>query len=285
MDARARRPMRMSTVVFVLGLLTTISLALEGRGEERSDAARGKTNTSEELPKTRQLLVVLTDTWKSNTGTLRRFSMDRARELSSPAASPLTEEHWLSQGDEVPVSLGRNGLAWGRGSRIEAREGHPWKREGDGKSPAGVFSLGTAFGAEKELPESSHGYPYLPVSSTDYCVEDVRSEFYNQLIDSTLVNVRGWRKWSPLERADGLFRWGVFVNQNTESTQVGAGSCIFLHIWRGPGIGTSGCTAMPSAVIGEVVRWLDPHAAPLLIQLPREVYLELASQHHWPLQN
>ena len=273
----------MSTVVFVLGLSTILSLAPEGRGDARKDAS-GSTTRSDKVPKKRQLLVVLTNTWKSNTGTLRRFSAERGGRVSNRATSMLETEHWLAQGDPVPVSLGRHGLAWGRGSLIEPSEDHPWKREGDGKSPAGVFSLGTAFGAEKELPESSHGYPYLSVSSTSYCVEDVRSKFYNQLIDSTLVNVQGWRKWSPLERPDGLFRWGVFVNQNTKPTQVGAGSCIFLHIWRGPGISTSGCTAMPPAAIGEIVRWLEPSAEPLLIQLPREVYLEIAANHGWPLE-
>ena len=49
----------------------------------------------------------------------------------------------------------------------------------------------------------------------------------------------------------------------------GAGSCIFLHSWRGPGQGTLGCTALDFPELVAIVRWLDPRAHPVLVQLPR----------------
>ncbi|MGB3544100.1 MAG: hypothetical protein WBA11_14375, partial [Rubrivirga sp.] len=46
------------------------------------------------------------------------------------------------------------------------------------------------------------------------------------------------------------------------------GSCIFMHVWRGPGTSTAGCTAMPDERLQSVMAWLDADAAPVLVQLP-----------------
>lgn len=220
------------------------------------------------LSKVSQLIVVTADTWNSHTGELQRFEM-RAGSA------------WRASGELIPVNLGRSGLAWGAGLLPPAADGLR-KKEGDGRSPAGIFPLGTAFGTSEELPDNSQTYPYLPVKSSSYCVEDTRSDFYNQLIDAEQVTSKLWQKWSPLSRSDGLFRWGVFVNQNTQPTQVGAGSCIFLHIWRASGVGTAGCTAMPAGSISELIAWLDADLNPTLVQLPRREYQSLAANYALP---
>jgi D-alanyl-D-alanine dipeptidase len=155
------------------------------------------------------------------------------------------------------------------------------KREGDGRSPAGVFELERAFGEAEALPPDSHGFPYLQAQRTSYCVEEVRSEHYNQLVDSTQIKMPGWQRWSPLRRPDGLFRWGVVVRQNAPDTVVGAGSCVFLHIWRGPRQPTSGCTAMHPDHLEALLRWLDPKAHPILVQLPEPEYQ--ARKEAWSL--
>jgi len=69
-------------------------------------------------------------------------------------------------------------------------------------------------------------------------------------------------------RQDELYRWGILVDHNAGSPVAGNGSCIFMHIWRGPGEPTVGCTAMPAAEIEKVLGWLDPASQPLLVQLP-----------------
>jgi D-alanyl-D-alanine dipeptidase len=171
-------------------------------------------------------------------------------------------------------------MAWGRGLHATPPKGFV-KREGDHRSPAGVYDLDTAFGAAAELPANSQGFPYLPVRSSSYCVEDQRSKHYNELIDATEVAAAGWERWSPLARPDGLFDWGIVVRQNSPDVKRGAGSCVFLHIWRGPQRPTAGCTAMPKEALVEVLRWLDAHRHPLLVQLPDETYR--AMQSSWGL--
>jgi L,D-peptidoglycan transpeptidase YkuD (ErfK/YbiS/YcfS/YnhG family) len=210
---------------------------------------------------TRQLVVVRSSSWYAASGILELFAKDASR-------------RWVRAGTEVPVSLGRNGMGWARGIHPPQSAG-PVKKEGDGRSPAGVFSLHSAFGIAEALPSGAHGFPYLQTLSSTYCVEDVRSDHYNQIIDSNDVTRTSWEKWSELRRADGLFTWGIIVRQNAPETIRGAGSCVFLHVWRGPRLPTAGCTAMPREEIEGLLRWLAPDAAPLLVQLPRAAYEEL----------
>ncbi len=178
---------------------------------------------------------------------------------------------WTPVGAAIPVDIGRNGMAWGRGLQTMTEAG-PVKREGDGKSPAGVYRLGTAFGVAASLPAGARDFPYLRTSPTTYCVEDARSTYYNQIVDSTRVTPPSLDQWSQMARPDGLFNWGVVVQQNAPETQKGSGSCVFLHVWRGPKRPTAGCTAMASDHIQEILRWLDPDLGPVLVQLPEPVF-------------
>jgi len=162
-------------------------------------------------------------------------------------------------------------MGWGRGLHPSPTVG-PQKREGDGRSPAGVFRLSQAFGVADNLPPESAGFPYAKSLSTSYCVEDARSTHYNQLVDSSRVSAASWEQWSALRRPDGLFDWGVVVEQNAPDTKKAAGSCVFLHIWRGPRRPTSGCTSMPKPELEEVIRWLATAREPVLVQLPEPVF-------------
>ena len=64
---------------------------------------------------------------------------------------------------------------------------------------------------------------------------------------------------------DGLYRWGIVVGHNP-ANQPGAGSCIFIHLWRGPGQPTAGCTAMSEENLPRILAWLDPALDPRLVQ-------------------
>lgn len=218
----------------------------------RSSGAEGSPIPSD----AKQLLLVHAPTWAAASGTLERYERD-------------VKGGWIAVGPAVPVDLGRAGLAWGRGLHVTPAEG-PRKTEGDGKSPAGVFALERAFGVAPELPSDARGFPYLATDSSTYCVEDARSAHYNQIVRESEVRRTSWEKWSVLKRPDGLFDWGLIVAQNRSETVRGAGSCVFLHIWRGPRVPTSGCTAMAREQIETVLRWLDASKKPVLVQLPDE---------------
>jgi D-alanyl-D-alanine dipeptidase len=241
------------------GLLTLILLMMVP-ASVRGDSAGGP----EPLPASpigvacRQLLLVRAVSWTAPTGTLERYERTEG-------------STWTAIGAAIPVDLGRNGMAWGRGLQMMTEAG-PVKREGDGKSPAGIYRLGTAFGVAVSLPPGARGFPYLQALPTTYCVEDTRSIYYNQIVESTRVTPPSWEQWSQMARADGLFDWGVVVQQNAPEVQKGSGSCVFLHVWRGPKRPTAGCTAMARDHIQETLRWLDPSLGPILVQLPEPVF-------------
>jgi L,D-peptidoglycan transpeptidase YkuD (ErfK/YbiS/YcfS/YnhG family) len=71
-------------------------------------------------------------------------------------------------------------------------------------------------------------------------------------------------------RAGRFYEWGLLVGHNTSPIVPGNGSCIFIHVWGGPSVTTSGCTALDSADVVELLGWLDPSKAPLLVQMPED---------------
>jgi D-alanyl-D-alanine dipeptidase len=220
-----------------------------------------------------QVLVVTTADWNAVEGTLQRY------ERATP------RKKWQPVGEAITVVVGKNGLGWGSGTLATSSDkiraaADPVKKEGDGKAPAGVFALGTVFGyAPQPLPGSK--LPYLNLTTSVECVDDTSSKSYNRIVDRTSI-VPDWNSSEHMLRSDELYRWGIFVNHNSNPPAPGAGSCIFLHIWRGPGQGTVGCTAMPQPQLESLLTWLDPSRKPLLIQLPAPQYERLKKQWKLP---
>jgi D-alanyl-D-alanine dipeptidase len=172
----------------------------------------------------------------------------------------------------VSVVVGQTGLAWGDDALGRPRD--PRKHEGDGKAPAGRFPLNSAFGF---APASAMGWvrlPYMPLGEGTECVDDTASVHYNTVLDRGTVPRVDWSSAERMHSID-LYRLGVLVSYNARPVRRGRGSCIFLHIWRGPGSPTSGCTAMPADDLEAIVRWLDPARRPMLVQLPAAEYQRL----------
>lgn len=215
-----------------------------------------------------QVLLVLTDGWDAVGGTLWRFERDG--------------DGWRRVGDGVPVVVGHAGLAWGRGLHPAPPLGEPRKREGDGRGVAGVFRLGTAVGYAPDAP-AGVTLPYRRATRTLRCVDDPASSHYNRVVDAATVPV-DWKSAEKMRRRDALYRWLVVVDHNIQpAPEPGAGSCIFLHIWRAAGRGTAGCTAMAEGDLVTVMRWLKPEHRPLLVQLPRPAHAAL--REAWGLPN
>ena len=229
------------------------------------------------IPKqTHQLIVGITNGWSGNTAQLRRFTR--------------TSGGWRSADSEpFPAVLGPKGLAWGRGvhpipegaSPKAAKAPLRTKREGDKRSPAGVFQLGSAYGYDA-IWAARTKLKYVTVTAADLFVEDVGSEFYNRQIRLDRPASTDWELSQQMEQTDPAHRLEVVVEHNTPSPIPGAGSAILLHIWRAEGKKfTTGCTAMSDSSIESIVAWLDPKAHPLYVLLPRSEYL--ARQDAWEL--
>ncbi|KAB0496335.1 L,D-transpeptidase family protein [Pseudomonas vancouverensis] len=210
-----------------------------------------------------QLIVVTSRNWDDIQATAQRY--ERHGKTFEKFEAPFA------------VVLGKNGMGWGKGLLDPGQPQGPVKQEGDGKAPAGVFSLGTAFGYNNSADTR---LPYLPLTTAIECVDDSQSTHYNQLLDGTSV-AKDWNSSEHMHRTDELYRQGIFIQHNTPATPA-AGSCIFFHIWRGPSAPTRGCTAMDPADIARLLQWLDPKKSPLLVQLPEAQYEQLRRRWNLP---
>ncbi len=195
-----------------------------------------------------QVFVVVSADWEATEGHLFRF----------------TSEKGFSQ-DAIDVSLGKKGMGIGRGL-ISLADPGPVKKEGDLRSPAGVFSLGTAFGLNAFVGK----YPYIQLHSQIVAVDDPDSVYYNQLVDQNKIGRPDWKTGERMSE-ESLYEWGVVIEHNYPKVKKGYGSAIFFHVWRGKGHPTFGCTAMESCYMKALLEVLD---APILIQLPRPLLKE-----------
>lgn len=198
----------------------------------------------------RQLVLVLGDGWNDFHGLMLRFERDGVGGA------------WAPIGEVIPVVLGHGGMAWGRGLHgvdAPAESEGPSKREGDGRSPAGVFRLGQAFGRSEALATA---LPYASESATLRCVDDPSSAHYNQIVDAAQVD-EDWTSAEPMRR---YYELAITVEHNPSDVRE-AGSCIFLHAWRDAETPVTGCTAMAADALDQLTAWLEPGA--VLVSLPR----------------
>jgi D-alanyl-D-alanine dipeptidase len=224
-------------------------------------------STQAALDASQQIVVVVTPSWTSTTGTIQRF--ERAT----------TSADWSPIGSAAPVVVGRTGIAWGAGFDDVSRDG-PHKHEGDGKAPAGIFPLDTAFGFAPRDSMQAVKLPYVQLLPTTDCVDDTASAHYNTVVDKSTVPSVDWNSAERM-REVAQYKIGVIVGYNAAPPVKGRGSCIFLHIWAGPESHTAGCTAFDEAKLRDVMMWLDPGKRPLLVQLTANDYASL--QGTWKL--
>jgi len=131
------------------------------------------------------------------------------------------------------------------------------KREGDGKTPSGIFPLGIAFGYD---PSVATKMPYRQATEDDFWVDDVNSEDYNKWVKGEPSAA----SWEKMKREDDQYKYGVVIEYNTRPVVKGKGSAIFLHVWK-PGGSTSGCVSMSEEMVLKILGWLDPAGKPLVI--------------------
>lgn len=198
-----------------------------------------------------QMIAVTTPLFDSSGGTLTRWEW--------------LEGHLKQVGKSVAVRTGRAGLGQGRGLhrvRLTPKE----KQEGDGRAPAGIFFLGTAFGRPTQRPYSGL-WPYRAVTPRDFWVDEPSSPDYNSWQE---LKPGVTRPWSA--EALSMYSLGLVVDHNLPHPKPGAGSAIFLHPWKGPQVPTVGCTAMAPEDLTQILAWLDPSRRPLLVQVAGQVF-------------
>lgn len=160
---------------------------------------------------------------------------------------------WSVTHGPYEVQLGRNGMGK--------------EAEGDGKSPVGVYRLGSAFG-RNGAPDGTR-WPWRETQEGDLFIEDSDSAYYNQFVREDETQ-QDWDDSSDLNTRQ--YDRAIEVRYNPNNIP-GLGSAIFIHVWADRRETTQGCTSADRETLDTLIRWLSPDSSPVLIQMPFESIL------------
>ena len=137
--------------------------------------------------------------------------------------------------------------------------------EGDGTSPAGVYSFGMLFG----IQDNPGGLQreYKKVDEDDYWDGDRNSDTYNQ-------HVRGsempdtWNAAASEHLIDYKYsyNYAAMVNYNVNPTIKGKGSAIFLHCTHPGSLYSAGCISIPESKMIRALRLINDQAYIVLVR-------------------
>lgn len=121
------------------------------------------------------------------------------------------------------------------------------KREGDGKTPVGVYEIRRGFGL---TTPPAVGIAYTQLAGGEKWVDDVASARYNQWVtkDTTPVD---WKSAEDLPKETVAYKYVAVIEYNTDNIVKGAGSAIFLHCTEGKP--TSGCISVPEEAMVKIL--------------------------------
>lgn len=138
----------------------------------------------------------------------------------------------------APVLIGKNGLALK-------------KREGDMKTPIGIFTPRFSFGVKSDVASL---LDYIKITSEHYLVDDPESKYYNRLVNVNNVTP-DWKSAEHLIDYNTEYAYALDIGYN-KNCKKGRGSAVFLHC-IGQKSFTAGCIAAPKEAIQICIEKLD----------------------------
>ncbi|MBP1755073.1 MAG: S-layer protein [Firmicutes bacterium] len=138
------------------------------------------------------------------------------------------------------------------------------KREGDSKTPAGLYSFTLAFGLKSD-PGTS--LKYRKITKDDYWIDDYNSPYYNTWVNSK--STPGDYTSEHLIDHDPSYNYALNIDYNSDCVP-GLGSAVFLHCYNGTGF-TTGCIAISEKYMKTLVKEAD--ASTQILIVPEEADL------------
>lgn len=129
------------------------------------------------------------------------------------------------------------------------------KKEGDLKTPAGFYPIGEAFGTQPLALKMDYRY----ITADDKFIDDVNHKRYNSWVTGS-TDAKSYESMH-----NEVYLFGAVINYNMNPTRAGAGSAIFIHLWRSPNSPTSGCIALDKQHLLMMLRWLDKAKHPYIL--------------------
>lgn len=211
-------------------------------GKEINKAIRIVKNNAASLTNTNQILVVFNESPESSSATL--------------VAMEKQNKKWIAASAPMPAGIGAKGFA---------APGE--KREGDKKSPTGIFGLGQLFCYDDEV---NTRMPFIQTTPEDKWIDDPNSDDYNRHIrGATQAN-----SYENLLLSGNDYRYCMVIEYNMHPVIKGNGSAIFLHLSEGKSTNPSaGCVVLTSPDMERLLKWMNPELNPSVIMGNRKVLI------------
>jgi len=189
------------------------------------------------------------------------------------AYSPDANDAWISLHEKAddgswhmvmttPGFIGRNGLGK--------------TKEGDGKTPTGVFHFNRAFGIADD-PGSK--IPYVKVDNDTYWSGDPRDGYhYNELVNLKDLPGLDVDSGDSEHIADYIYHYQYCLNISYNEEGVpGLGSAIFLHCYAPAKPFTGGCVSIPEDYMAFVMKKVDKDTVVVI-----DTFENLSGTDEWP---
>lgn len=214
-------------------LLTGRVIAHPKQDQARIAILMAKKNVSR-TSDVRQLIVVFNKLSESPTATL--------------VALKKKKNDWVAVASPMLAGIGRKGFA-----------DPGTKREGDQKSPSGLFELGQLFCYDNNVETKM---PFLQSSPDDKWIDDPDSDDYNRHVRGET----GSRSYEKLLLNGNDYRYCMVIEYNTQPVIKGNGSAIFMHLSEGTSINSSaGCVVLTQSDMERLLKWMSPESNPSIL--------------------
>ncbi len=126
------------------------------------------------------------------------------------------------------------------------------KKEGDGKTPFGIFPLRELWCRADKIKQPDTQLPVRIITQNDGWCDDINSPDYNKhiILPYNFSHEKLWRE-------DDVYDLIIPLGYNDSSIIKGKGSAIFLHIAKPDYSGTEGCVALAKNDLLEILPFLS----------------------------
>lgn len=127
------------------------------------------------------------------------------------------------------------------------------KKEGDGKTPAGLYFPKRLFYREDRIESVTSPLPLQTIRAEDGWCDDPASRDYNRL-----VRLPSHSSHEKMCREDHLYDLVLIISHNDAPVRAGLGSAVFFHIAQSGLVPTRGCVAFRKSDFLDILKTLTP---------------------------
>lgn len=155
------------------------------------------------------------------------------------------------------IIVNNKGELWYKKKRYKCAYGKngftKFKKEGDGCTPIGTFSLNRLFVRTDRIKYLKTRLSYSPIDESMAWEDNPKKKNYNKLI-----TVKNYSHNEKMKRTDHLYDLILVIEYNTKKIIKGKGSAIFMHLAKPGYKSTQGCIALSKKSFLDILGKITP---------------------------